>query len=179
MAGFGLQGRVRAGGAWAPGGAGTIPLEDRFRLGGGASLRGFAIDSVGPVNEVSREEIPFNDALRPIIDYAGQDEPTRWVPTGGDAMGLMSLEFRIPLERIGLKRWAGTQLAVFTDVGNVWLIDPSLADSGETDPFLRWSVGLGVRRATVIGPIQVDLGFNPAKLRDETIPQLHISLGAL
>ena len=127
----------------------------------------------------SREEIPFNDALRPIVDYAGRDEPTRWVPTGGDAMGLASLEFRIPLERIGLKRWAGTQLAVFSDVGNVWLIDPTLADSGATDPFLRWSVGLGVRRATVIGPIQVDLGFDPARLRDEALAQLHVSLGAL
>jgi outer membrane translocation and assembly module TamA len=49
------------------------------------------------------------------------------------------------------------------------------------DPALRWSVGVGVRRATVIGPIQVDVGFNPAPLvhRDEQLVRLHVSLGAL
>lgn len=179
IGGFGLQGRLRAGAAWVPEGAGTLPLEDRFRLGGGANLRGFALDSVGPANEVSREDIPFGDALGPIVDYAGRDEGSRWVATGGDAMALASLEFRIPFEKLGLQKWAGNQLALFADVGNVWFLDPDVADSQATDPLLRWSVGVGWRRATVIGPIQVDVGFNPARLRDEALVRLHVSLGAL
>ncbi len=179
LGGFGLQGRLRGGAAWVPQGGGTLPLEDRFRLGGGANLRGFALDSVGPANEVSREDIPFDDALAPMIDYAGRDEPSRWVATGGDAMALGSLEFRIPFERIGLKAWSGTQLALFADVGNVWFLDDGVADSQATDPLLRWSVGVGVRRATVIGPIQVDLGFNPVRLHEEQLVGFHVSLGAL
>ena len=52
---------------------------------------------------------------------------------------------------------------------------------GREDPLLRWSVGVGIRRATVIGPIQVDVGFNPAPLaeREEDLVRLHVSLGAL
>ncbi len=183
VGGFGLQGRLRGGVAWVPLGGGTLPLEDRFRLGGGANLRGFAIDSVGPANEVSRVSIDYPDALDPILDYAGRDDGPRWVSTGGDAMALASLEFRVPLERMGLDRWAGTQIAFFGDLGNVWFLAPDITDSQVrgADRLLRWSVGVGVRRATVIGPIQVDVGFNPALLadREESLVRLHVSLGAL
>ncbi len=191
IGGFGLQGRLRAGAAWVPGDPAaveraTLPLEDRFRLGGGASLRGFALDEVGPANEVAQERIAFNDGLAPIVAYGGRDAPSRWVPTGGDAMALGSLEFRIPFERLGLEKWEGTQLAFFTDVGNVWFLNPGVTDSmalsaAEGNPALRWSVGVGLRRATVIGPIQVDVGFNPARIeaREESLVRLHVSLGAL
>ncbi|MDP2306824.1 MAG: BamA/TamA family outer membrane protein [Pseudomonadota bacterium] len=191
IGGFGLQGRLRAGAAWVPGTRSsavqsTLPLEDRFRLGGGASLRGFALDEVGPANEVAREHIDFNDGLGPIVAYGGRDAPSRWVPTGGDAMALGSLEFRIPFERLGLAKWEGTQLAFFADVGNVWFLHPDVTDSmklaaDDGNPALRWSVGVGLRRATVIGPIQVDVGFNPAPIeaREESVVRLHVSLGAL
>lgn len=179
IGGVGLQGRLRAGAAWVPDAGRTLPLEERFRLGGGANLRGFQLDSVGPANEVSREAIPFGDALGPIVAYGGRDEVSRWVATGGDAMALGSLELRVPFEKLGLQRWAGTQLGIFADVGNVWFIEEGSADSQVDDPLLRWSVGLGLRRATVIGPIQVDVGFNPAPLRDEPWAQLHVTLGAL
>lgn len=191
IGGFGLQGRLRGGAAWVPGAqsltdGATLPLEDRFRLGGGASLRGFALDDVGPANEVAREDIDFNEGLAPVVAYGGRDAPSRWVPTGGDAMALGSLEFRIPFERLGLAKWAGTQLAFFADVGNVWFLHPDVTDSmalgaDDGNPALRWSVGVGLRRATVIGPIQVDVGFNPARIeaREESLVRLHVSLGAL
>ncbi len=179
LAGFGLQGRVRGGAAWVPAGLGTLPLEDRFRLGGGANLRGFALDSVGPANEVSREDIPFPEQLAPLVGFGGLDEPSRWVATGGDAMALASLEMRVPFEKLGLSAWTGTQLAFFVDAGNVWFLRPDIADSVPTDPLLRWSAGVGLRRATAIGPIQVDVGFNPERLRDEAFWQIHVTLGAL
>ena len=73
------------------------------------------------------------------------------------------------------------RLAVFTDVGNVWFLTPGVtADSAAADPLLRWSVGLGVRRTTAIGPVEIDVGFNPARIpeRDEELVRLHVSLGA-
>jgi outer membrane protein assembly factor BamA len=179
VGGFGLQGRLRGGAAWVPDAARTLPIEDRFRLGGGANLRGFALDDVGPSNDVSREAIPFGDTLAPTLAYGGRDEASRRVATGGDAMALGSIEFRVPFEKLGLQRWAGTELGIFADVGNVWFLDPDVVDSQSTDPLLRWSVGLGLRRATVIGPIQVDVGFNPMRLPDEELVQLHFTLGAL
>jgi outer membrane protein assembly factor BamA len=181
LGGLGLQGRLRGGAGWVPGGEGTLPLEDRFRLGGGADLRGFALDSVGPANRVSREDIDFNDDLAPFIDYTGRTADTRWVTTGGDAMALASLELRVPFERLGLARWAGTELAFFADTGNVWFLAPGTADSqSEPDePLLRWSLGFGLRRATAIGPIQVDLGFNPMPVRGEGWGQVHVTVGAL
>jgi outer membrane protein assembly factor BamA len=177
----GLMLRGRAGVGWVPGGESTLPLEERFRLGGGSTMRGFDLDTVGPANSVSRERVEWPDALGPIIDYAGRDDGARWVPTGGDTMGLLSAELRLPFERMGLDALSGSQLALFSDVGNVWFLDELAAPgSAATDPLLRWSVGLGVRRTTAIGPVEVDVGFNPARLPDrgEELLRLHVSLGA-
>ena len=96
-------------------------------------------------------------------------------------MGLLSAELRLPFERMGLDALSGSQLALFSDVGNVWFLDELAAPgSAATDPLLRWSVGLGVRRTTAIGPVEVDVGFNPARLPDrgEELLRLHVSLGA-
>lgn len=180
---LGLLFRGRAGYGWVPT-QGTLPLEDRFRLGGGASLRGFDVDSVGPANEVAREDIAYPELLEPLVDYTGRDAAPRWVPTGGDTMAVGTVELGIPFEKLGLAKWAGTRLALFADVGNVWFTAPGVAAdsmSDPDDPLLRWSVGVGVRKATVIGPIQVDVGFNPERIeaREEALVRLHVSLGAL
>ena len=177
----GLQLRARGGVGWVPSAEGTLPLEERFRLGGGTTLRGYDLDTVGPANAVSRERVDWPDALDPLVEYSGRDAGLRWVPTGGDALALLSAEVRLPMERLGLASLSGTQLAAFTDVGNVWFVTPGVtADSAATDPLLRWSVGLGVRRTTAIGPVEVDVGFNPARIpeRDEELVRLHVSLGA-
>jgi translocation and assembly module TamA len=178
---FGIQGRLRGGAAWTPFAEETLPLEDRFQLGGGASLRGFALDSVGPANRMSVPEV-VDTSSGPILGIF-QGEPAAWIATGGDAMALASFEFRIPFERIGLPALTGTELALFADVGNVWFLDADRTDSmvEDTDPLLRWSVGVGLRRTTAIGPIQLDLGFNPQRMteRGEELLRIHLSLGAL
>jgi outer membrane protein assembly factor BamA len=185
-----FQLRLRGGSGFV-GGEGTLPLEDRFRLGGSSTMRGFDIDSLGPAEEASGTEVALPSLLEPIVDYAGRDE-TRWVATGGDTMGLLSVEMKIPLDTMGLSGWSDWQFAVFADMGNVWFLKEGITtESMETqdDPLLRYSVGVGLRRATVVGPIQLDLGFNPSPLsyRGEVpaiswvpIPfQLYLSLGAI
>ncbi|HNH50604.1 MAG TPA: BamA/TamA family outer membrane protein, partial [Myxococcota bacterium] len=79
----------------------------------------------------------------------------------------------------------------FSDVGNTWFLKKSIVtDSARAglEPLLRYSVGVGVRRATVVGPIQLDLGFNPSPVEafgeSGLLPllppmRLHLSLGAL
>ncbi len=173
--------RARAGAGWVPSGDGTLPLEERFRLGGGANLRGFGLDSVGPANRVSLERVDWPEALAPLLEHAARHSDPRWVPTGGDTLALLSAELRLPFEAFGLPSLGGTELAVFGDVGNVWFVTSGVeTDSMDAgDPLLRWSCGVGLRRATVIGPIQLDVGFNPEPIRDESWARVHVSLGAL
>jgi outer membrane protein insertion porin family len=79
-----------------------LPLPDRFFAGGDYSLRGFATDAVGPLE---------------------QTEDGRFVPTGGNALLLANLELRRDLGR----RFT---VAAFTDVGNVYelISDMRLSD---------------------------------------------------
>ena len=185
----GLVFRLR-GGVAAVGRSGTLPVEERFRLGGGSSVRGFEPDSIGPANLASSADLNLPDAIAPIVDWASRNN-ARWIPTGGDTMLLTGVELKLPFTSLGLRGWDTWQLALFADAGNTWFRKEGITtDSMQTqdDPFLRYSVGFGIRRSTVVGPIQLDLGFNPSPIteRGETaaitgfIPmQLHISLGAL
>jgi outer membrane protein assembly factor BamA len=177
----------------------VIALEDRYRLGGTGSLRGFLRDVVGPRNQIDVAELGWSDRIRPVIDATLAQDPTRWVPTGGDARALGSVELLAPLPALGMPAWDGYAAAIFADFGNVWLTrrDP-LATSEEPavrdvfDPVLRYSVGAGVRVATPVGPLQVDLAANPAAIQAtgaqktllrqewrEPLLRAHLSLGTL
>lgn len=180
--------RVRGGAGWVPDGTNVLPIEDRFQGGGGASFRGFALDTLGPANLVSNENIAYPNTLAPLLDYAERTATGRWVPTGGDTMTVGTVEFNVPLDVFGLAGWQATRIALFTDVGNVWWASP-LVDTTSMqrkgfeggDPLLRYSLGVGLRRATAVGPVQVDLGFNPARIeaRGEDWVRLHVSLGSV
>ncbi len=176
---------------------GTIPLEDRYRLGGTGSLRGFRRDAVGPRNEVAQVSVDWPDELLPIATEALRTDPTRWVSTGGDTMALATVEWLVPLPALGLKSYDGYSAAVWAEAGNVWL--QSGTSTSELpqyralfDPLVRYSLGAGLRVVTPIGPLQIDLATNPAAalasgagqklLRtdwEEPLVRAHLSLGTL
>jgi outer membrane protein insertion porin family len=177
---------VGAGGlGWAQGRAATLPLEDRFYLGGGSTLRGFALNSVGPANLTSRPEVGFPSQVEPVIDGLSlRDEPAHWVATGGDSFAAMTLELRVPLSVFGLRQLDSTSLTVFSDTGHVGFIDPLIITSSGllgTAPLLRTSFGAGLRIATPIGPAALEVGINPSPIaeRDEAWILPHLSLGVL
>jgi outer membrane protein assembly factor BamA len=185
VAGTGFVLRARGGAIVSSDDSQAAPIEDRLRAGGGGSFRGFEVDTLGPANHVSSEDVDWPDAMDPILRWSARSATGRWVPTGGDAMGVGTAELDIPLSRLGLSSWRSWQLALFSDFGNVWWINPLVeTDSmrrGE-DPLLRYAVGLGIRRSTPIGPLQLDLGFNPSPLdyRGEVVfPHVHFAVGAL
>jgi outer membrane protein assembly factor BamA len=129
-------------------------------------MRGFEADSVGPSNRASTAALDLPDELAPIVAWASRNDQ-RWVPTGGDSLGLASIELKIPFVQLGLHSWDGWQVALFSDVGNVWFRNTDIrTDSMEANlnPLLRYDVGLGVRRSTAVGPSQVDVGFNPSPI---------------
>jgi outer membrane protein assembly factor BamA len=80
-------------------------------------------------------------------------------------------------------------VVLFADVGNVWFLDPGVVVTSLTEdpePLLRYGAGVGLRYATPVGPIQLDLGVNPvylqqawSEVRGEVPWRLHFSLGAI
>ena len=183
-AGLGLVLRLRGGVAIVPNEGVNLPVEDRFRAGGGGSFRGFDIDQIGPANYVGAERVAWPDALQPLLDYSQREAAGRWVTTGGDAMAVGTVELNVPFSKLGLPGWSVWQVALFADVGNVWWLTPAVTTDSEgrgTDPLVRLGTGIGIRRSTPIGPLQLDLGFNPMPLdyRQEPALRVHFAVGAI
>ncbi|MGH9744249.1 MAG: POTRA domain-containing protein, partial [Candidatus Acidiferrum sp.] len=139
-----------------------IPLPERFFGGGGTSLRGFALNQAGP------------------------RDPCTGFPVGGQAMLVLNQEFRFPMRLPFVGTQLGG--ALFYDGGNVYsrldritlrayspkpvfvLQDPSQPAS-VTNPtlcvynctnelnYFAHTVGFGIRYATPVGPIRIDLGY--------------------
>jgi outer membrane protein assembly factor BamA len=130
-----------------------IPLPERFFAGGGTSLRGFALNQAGP------------------------RDSTTGFPVGGQAMLVLNQEFRFPMRL----PYFGTSLggALFYDGGNVYsrasrisfrasLPKPTFDTSATPQcltncsnelNYFAHTVGLGLRYATPVGPIRIDLGY--------------------
>ncbi len=171
----------------------VVPLEDRFRLGGTGSLRGFTRQSVGPRNQAQRVQVDWPDGIGPVLDLTERDDRTRWIPTGGDTTAVGIAELLLPLPALGLPSWDGYAAALFADVGNVWLVGPGKATSSGLPeaPMIRYGVGAGARVDTPVGPLQLDLAANPATVLaspetqalleawEEPTLRFHLSLGTL
>jgi len=139
-----------------------IPLPERFFAGGGTSLRGFALNQAGP------------------------RDPCTGFPVGGQALLVLNQEFRFPMRLPYIGTSLGG--AFFYDGGNVYsrldhitfrayspkpvfvLQNPSQPPSA-TNPtvcvfnctnelnYFAHTVGFGIRYATPVGPIRIDLGY--------------------
>ena len=139
-----------------------IPLPERFFAGGGTSLRGFALNQAGP------------------------RDPCTGFPVGGQALLVLNQEFRFPMHLPHVGTQLGG--AIFYDGGNVYsridritlrpyspkpvfvLQNPSQPPSA-TNPtlcvynctnelnYFGHTVGFGLRYATPVGPIRIDLGY--------------------
>jgi outer membrane protein insertion porin family len=125
-----------------------LPPEERFYAGGASSVRGFGRNELGPGIYVTDSELEENEDGELVPGR----EP-RFVPTGGTSMAVLSAEMRMPspfLPRL-------LRLAAFVDAGAVG--DQSLWDLGSQQ--FRVTPGVGVRLQTPVGPVRVDVGYNP------------------
>jgi outer membrane protein assembly factor BamA len=149
------------------------PVEWRFRLGGTGTLRGFPLESVGPWG------------MRPgALQEEGLlvgDLPERSVAVGGNAFYRYSVELQVPI--VFLESW---RFAVFHDGGNAMIYGavPNGIDPAFT-PGLQWSVGVGLRRITPIGPLRFDVAVRPMNFTSipgvhiGDVVQVHFAVGAL
>jgi len=131
----------------------VIPLPERFFAGGGASLRGFALNQAGPRDSVTG------------------------FPVGGQALLVLNQEFRFPMHL----PWVGNKVGgtLLYDGGNVFsefnkinlhwktpkpIFDPAnpkqcLFNCTNELNYFSHTIGVGARYATPVGPIRVDLGY--------------------
>lgn len=110
------------------------PPEERLYAGGSTTVRGFSENQLGPVVHVLQS-----------------DSTIRSSATGGTLMGLANAELRVPLRLFGLRLFG----AVFVDAGVVGERRAVRLDDWRVTP------GAGLRMASMLGPIRLDLGYNP------------------
>lgn len=82
----------------------------------------------------------------------------------GEKMYAATLEYRVPLA----KKVEGV---LFTDVGSSWGIDQGRIPWYSDDDSINWSVGVGLRLQTPIGPVRLDYGHGDKN-------KFHFSFGA-
>ena len=171
---------LHGGGLQLIGGTG-IPIDERFFLGGRASLRGFLESTLLPQDTcviLSGDRQPAH-CVEPIV--VSFDETTHKasppLSNGGNLFVLYKMEARLPL---------GNALFfdLFVDVGNLWIVLPTVSQTFT----LRLGTGAGIRYATPVGDLTLDLGINPMRrtythpeygaLYTEPLFALHFSVGA-
>lgn len=135
-----------------------IPLQERLYAGGPNSVRGYRQNELGPAIYlplgVDTIPIPGSDTLVYL-----QADPTRvgerTVPTGGDNVVVGNIELRV-------RSFAFPelmQMAFFVDAGQVW--NRGRAGTGVDFGQIRVTPGAGLRIFSPVGPIRVDVGYNP------------------
>jgi outer membrane protein insertion porin family len=134
-----------------------VPLSEEFFTGGGNSLRGFPLDGAGPQRQVDVCSSGSSTDCDKIL-----------VPSGGNELLLINAEARIPLE---IKK--GLSLVTFYDGGNVF---PTVGFHDFTSLYSN-NVGLGLRYATPVGPVRIDVGRNLNPIQGINATQYFVSIG--
>jgi outer membrane protein insertion porin family len=133
-----------------------LPPQDRFYAGGATTVRGFDRNALGPglyvTDDVVRDSVgdPLRDAAGNPIPEQGTE---RLVPTGGTSLLVLNGELRTPSPFLR----DVLRLAWFVDAGSVTtrhLWDASVRD-------LKVTPGVGFRLQTPVGPVRLDVAYNP------------------
>jgi outer membrane protein assembly factor BamA len=135
-----------------------VPISEAFFTGGGNSLRGFPLDGAGPQRSV---QVCPNGATTCTTFIQ--------VPSGGNELLLINSEARIPLP---IKKGLG--IVAFYDGGNVF---PRIGFHDFASLYTN-NIGLGLRYATPVGPVRIDIGHNlSTPISGVSSTQYFISIG--
>jgi outer membrane protein assembly complex protein YaeT len=142
-----------------------IPVTKRTLLALGAR-GGWMTPLSGGYDQIPLDERFFNGGSTSVrsfperrlgpTDYHGYD-------IGGDTFTTFNAEYQFPL-------YSAIMGAAFIDAGSVGLTP---ADMGP----MRYGVGPGLRYASPVGPLRIDVGFNPDRRTGERRMMIHISFG--
>jgi len=123
----------------------------RFFAGGSQSVRGLGQNLLGPrVLVADQVEDCATEALVNCVQRLAAEDPGAFTqrPNGGDASFELSLELREALS----PRWG---VVFFLDAGNVWKDLSNISAP-------IWTPGAGIRFQSPIGPIRLDVGYDPS-----------------
>ncbi len=135
-----------------------VPTSQLFFSGGGTTLRSFPIDEAGP-----QRLVPFCNVLQ---GQSGCVNVT--VPVGGRQLLILNSEMRFPLH---LSKSLGG--VFFYDGGNVY---SAINIRNLVDNYTN-TVGFGLRYATPIGPVRIDVGRNLNPVPGINPTQYYITIG--
>lgn len=145
---------------------GLVPIDERFFMGGRDSLRGFVESTLIPEDAcvVDDEDAPLPPHCAEGITRVGGPP----LSLGGNTFALLKTELRLPLTKT-------LSFDIFADLGNLWV---NLLRAHSIVP--RVGCGVGLRYATPVGALALDLGINPARrtINQEPSFQLHFSIGS-
>ncbi|HEX4574424.1 MAG TPA: BamA/TamA family outer membrane protein, partial [Gemmatimonadales bacterium] len=117
-----------------------VPPDQRFYAGGPNSVRGYALNELGPRVYVQS------------IGAQASDTIVRASPTGGNTVFTANLELRIATPILPER----VRFGLFVDVGQVW----ARGDTVTAVRGLRVTPGLGLRFVTPLGPVRFDAAYN-------------------
>ena len=138
----------------------TLPIDEKFFLGGISTVRGYAGRTISPFLSPPNEAYDVNGNLVYGLSH---------VYLGGNSEAIFSAEYVFPL----LKD-AGLKGVTFFDVGNA-------ADGfGGVFSHLQSSYGLGIRWFSPIGPLRLEYGIpvNPRSGIDNSGGKIEFSIGS-
>lgn len=129
----------------------VIHPSKRFFAGGSQSVRGFGQNLLGPrvlVADAS-DDCP-DEPLIDCVERLATENPRAFVerPIGGNA----GFEATLELRKLLAPRWG---IVAFLDVGQVWAGLSSIEAP-------VWTPGAGIRFLSPVGPLRLDIGYNPS-----------------
>lgn len=125
-----------------------LPPEERFYAGGASSVRGYERNRLGPGVWVADSVFTDEEGKLQV-----EPEIPDFVPAGGTAVVVANAELRFPSPVLSQR----LRLAVFADAGAVDTVQIWNLSPGD----LKVTPGVGVRLQTPVGPIRVDVAYNP------------------
>jgi len=145
-----------------------IPQQERLYAGGATTVRGFRQNELGAVVYLPTKEpkvciSPQGPCVTPTTDtdtvyflsLPEKENKLVILPVGGNSVVVANAELRMPSPFIPDR----VQIAFFADAGQVW----TRGGTGAEQSFgsLKITPGIGVRLASPVGPIRLDIGYNP------------------
>jgi len=137
-------------------GAAFIPPEERLFAGGATTVRGFRQNELGPLLYVVNGYTTFDSAGATYLRASSDSSyDLRVVPSGGNSVVVANAEYRMRSPFLPeLLQWT-----VFADAGAVW--NRGVQGLNLNSRLFRVTPGLGLRVYTPVGPLRVDVGYNP------------------
>lgn len=155
-----LRSGIISGGAARDSTAKLPPPQERLYAGGATSVRGFQQNELGPlvylINRSDLDSIPVT-AGRDTTAYAFVTKPgtrpSRSIPVGGNFLFVVNAELRVRDPFFP----ALLEYVPFVDAGAVQQVGVHNLSARN----LSYTPGLGIRVFSPIGPVQLNVGYNP------------------